>query len=208
MYPMGHDLRHGREREAVSCEGRYEDRKEVLCQNPSRRRVRAEFLSIGAAQTKVDLLGDPLPEGAIVRCGTVRFLPRFSAWAVAFSPDGKTVAVGNIPGSWPSECVELWNTATARRIAMLAAGSFNILALAWSPDGRKLAVGHDRRLEIFDAFKGTVLATLPQPKPSSHCNWSICWSSDGQQLASQSTDGEICVWNVVSASIAGRLIVA
>ena len=63
----------------------------------------------GAAQPKLDLLGDPLPEGAIARCGTVRFLPRNVAWAVSLSPDGKTVAVGNMPGSWPAECVELWD---------------------------------------------------------------------------------------------------
>ena len=154
------------------------------------------FAACGAAQSKLDLWGDPLPEGAIARCGTVRFLPRHVAWAVSLSPDGKTVAVGNMPGSWPAECVELWDSATARRIATLASGSSNILALAWAPDGRRLAVGHDYRVEIFAAFEGKLLATLPKPNPSSHCGWSIRWSSDGRRLAAHSSDGDICVWDV------------
>ena len=146
------------------------------------------------------------------RCGTVRFLPRFAAWAVAISPDGKTVAVGSIPGSCPDSCVELWDVATGQRTGTLAAGSQNILALAWAPDGRRLAVSHDERLEIFAAVEGKLLATLPQPKgalesllaframtgrsnagmprpkPARPVNWSIRWLASGERLAACSTN--------------------
>jgi WD40 repeat protein len=179
----------------------------------------------GAAQSKPDLLGDPLPEGAVARCGTVRFLPRFAAWAVAISPDGKTVAVGSTPGSCPDSCVELWDVATGQRTGTLAAGSQNILALAWAPDGRRLAVSHDERLEIFAAVEGKLLATLPQPKgafesllaframtgrsnagmprpkPARPVNWSIRWSASGERLAACSTNGNVCVWDVPSLKI-------
>jgi len=160
---------------------------------------------LGASQPKLDLYGDPLPEGAIARCGTVRFLLRFDTWSLALSPDGKTVAVGNMPGSWPSADVELWDANTVKRIVTLALGSVNTLALAWAPDGRRLAVSHDYRLEIFNAFQGKLLTKLPQLTPSSHCGSSIRWSADGKRLFSHSWNGELCVWDCHRQPSCGRL---
>src|SRR5204863_9367180 len=48
-----------------------------------------------AAKTpRLDVNGDPLPDGAIARLGTSRFQPPASPFvrAIALSPDGKTVA--------------------------------------------------------------------------------------------------------------------
>ncbi|MCR4415588.1 MAG: hypothetical protein NUV77_24515, partial [Thermoguttaceae bacterium] len=97
-----------------------------------------------------DRYGDPLPEGAVARCGTIRMLPRFGVWSVAISPDGKTVASASMPGSTPSEVVELWDAETGTRIAELLRGALNTIALSWSPDGTRLAVSHDNRVEILD----------------------------------------------------------
>ena len=155
----------------------------------------------GFAEPKRDLFGDPLPDGAIARCGTVRFLPDCETWAVALSPDGKTAAVGSMPGSVGENCVELWDVATATRIRTLLSGTNNIVDIRWSPDGRRLAVGHIRRLDVISPIDGKLIVTLPQQDHGHPCDRSIRWSSDGKRLAACHYEGQLCLWDTDSWSI-------
>ncbi len=65
----------------------------------------------------------PLPEGSPVQS------------AVAFSPDGRTLAAGDDTGH-----VDLWNVAKQQADRSLTEGS-PVNSVAFSPDGRTLAVG-------------------------------------------------------------------
>lgn len=59
-----------------------------------------------------------------------------SANSIAFSPDGRTLAVGN-----GDSTVGLWDVATRRSIAVLR-GHVGLTTVAFSPDGKILAVGN------------------------------------------------------------------
>src|SRR5688572_6558619 len=52
----------------------------------------------GNGPARTDLLGDPLPEGAIARIGTTRLRDNASTTVIAFSPDGGRLAYGNENG--------------------------------------------------------------------------------------------------------------
>jgi WD40 repeat protein len=69
------------------------------------------------AQSRVDALGDPLPEGAIARVGTTRMrhfsLPDklcFGLGCIAWSPDGKMIATTSFASGRVGVQACLWST--------------------------------------------------------------------------------------------------
>jgi sugar lactone lactonase YvrE/predicted Ser/Thr protein kinase len=72
-------------------------------------------------------------------------VPGAHANAVAFSPDGHTLACAS------GRAVLLWNTTTATPAARLDAGARTVEAVAFSPDGRTLATaGDDATVRLWD----------------------------------------------------------
>jgi WD40 repeat protein len=155
----------------------------------------------GTPESRTDCYGDPLPSGAVARLGTVRFLPRAGAWAVALSPDGRLVATGTFPGS-ESNAVELWDAESGAVVGTLADGTNNILSLAFSPDGRQLAVSHAGRVEVFDAAKRKSLGELEQVagRPAG-AYWLVRWSPDGNYLAAVCYSGRAAMWDASSRKL-------
>ena len=65
---------------------------------------------------------------------------------LAFSPDGKTLAVGSNQGS-----LKLWDVADAKEIAVLKGHDNGVSCLAFTPDGKTLASGgHDKPIRLWD----------------------------------------------------------
>ncbi len=114
--------------------------------------------------------------------------------AVAFSPDGKLLAVGGYKE------VRLIEPASGQVRATLAGHSELVRALAFTPDGQRLAAagGEPARageIKIWETATAKLLSTLHGHKD---CIYSIAISLDGKWLASSSYDKMIMVWNLES----------
>ncbi|MDJ0591211.1 MAG: NB-ARC domain-containing protein [Pleurocapsa sp. MO_226.B13] len=112
-----------------------------------------------------------------------------SILAVAFSPDGKFLAVGDTKGK-----VRLWQVTPSRSLLTFQGHSNWVLSVAWSPDGKLLASSsYDRSIRLWNPFTGQCVKTL-----TGHSNWvlSIAWSPDGQLLASGGDDQTVRLWDI------------
>jgi WD40 repeat protein len=91
---------------------------------------------------------------------------------VAWSPDGKTVAVGS---------AGLFDPDTGRPVRPLDAGE-GIFALAWSPDGQQVATAGIAGIRLHQPATGKRTYTLDTRDHNSQI-WSLAWSPDGGRLA-------------------------
>ena len=109
----------------------------------------AASVEAGEKSKRVDLLGDPLPPGAIARFGTVRFRHGGIIRALAYSSNGKLLASGGDDGT-----VRIWDTATGRAIHQFNHGSA-VRSLVFSPNNEFVASsGGDASIHLWDVAKG------------------------------------------------------
>lgn len=104
------------------------------------------------AETRTDLLGDPLPEGAVARIGSVRYrIGKVGPYAL--SPDGKTLAVEGPLG------VMLWDVETGKpqlRISLRGHSMCDIdrTPMGFTPDGKNLVWVYGDELRVCDVATG------------------------------------------------------
>jgi WD40 repeat protein len=134
---------------------------------------------------RTDRYGDPLPDAALVRLGTVRFRAGFLIYSLAVSGDGKRLVTG---AAGRAAC--LWDMATGQAIRELGRRS-HIMGVAFSPDGKRVALA-DNPVRLYDAASGAEIAQC-----KGHQNGVLCvaFSPDGKTLASGSHDQSIRLWD-------------
>jgi WD40 repeat protein/Tfp pilus assembly protein PilF len=106
---------------------------------------------------------------------------------VAFSPDGRLLAGGNLAGT-----VRIWEARYGRLRWSLAAHGGAARGVAFSPDGKLLAsAGDDSLVKLWEVAGGRLLRTFTGPK--GHLG-NVTISPDGQTLASGAKDGLVWLW--------------
>lgn len=158
---------------------------------------------------RTDCYGDPLPEHALARCGTVRWLPLGeSIGHMVFSPDGTLLATlsdyrfGDVrPG------VQVWQVETGKPIGPAAIAEREVTGVAWSSDSKRIAICDAASLgkatvEIWNVATGRKERTLTE---ESEPFWCVAWSPDGKHISAGQKEGRTFVWEAASGRLVYRL---
>ena len=134
----------------------------------------------------------------VVACG-----PPVSLSGLAFSPDGKTLAVGGY------QEVLLWDLANAKlakRIGVGQIGDF-VRGVAFRSSGQWLAVAEGTpygpgAVKVFDVASGQPVLAFQEPKDAV---FAVAFSPDGKLLAAGGADNVARVWDVDEKKLVGEL---
>src|SRR5262245_59265570 len=122
---------------------------------------------------RTDIYGDPLPQGAVARLGTIRFRHGKGIAALALSPDGKSITSAGGDGS-----IVVHDAATGAKLRSIS-GETTYVSAALTPDGRTLAtVVEGRRVSVRKTATGKRIAAFEVEK-AVH---TLAISSDGRTL--------------------------
>src|SRR5262249_29167397 len=134
-----------------------------------------------------DAHGDPLPEGALARLGTIRLRHdhRTTDLAMAFSPDTKTVVTAG------NGILKRWDVATGKLLGRFADRHW--FTVMYAPNGKWLASGGD----LIDASTGQLVRRLD--------GGALAFSPDGKLLAAHASDGAVTLWNTTTGEAMQKL---
>jgi WD40 repeat protein len=137
-----------------------------------------------AVALRVDLdslLDDPQGDNAIIQTLDD---PEVVNGQIAYSPDGSLLALARGIGATPTGTLEIWETATNRRVHNIVLEKQNAVnALAFSPDGQRIATGasYIPPITIWDVATGEQLQTVGGAKATTPST-RLAFTPDGTQL--------------------------
>ncbi|MDB6006592.1 MAG: putative protein containing caspase domain protein [Prosthecobacter sp.] len=116
--------------------------------------------------------------------------------SLAFSPDGKILAIGSGEPSRSGD-ITLWDMATGKLTTNYAERHLDsVFALDFSPDGKLLASGGaDKAVRITDLSTGKVVKVF---EGHTHHVLGLSWRADGRLLASSGGDNVVKVWDWIT----------
>jgi WD40 repeat protein len=152
-----------------------------------------------------DLYGDPLPDGAVARLGTVRLRPGNEVFSVIFTPDGKSLI---FPDSGSASdagrfFIGIYDPATGARVRGFSGHRLGSEVLALSPDGKTLAgIGGAHSVCLWDMAGGRLLHEFGASKGNLV---GLAFSPDGKTLATIGCGTGIQLWDTATGKRARRL---
>lgn len=125
----------------------------------------------------------------------LRTLPgHLEVQTVAFSPDGKLLASGDL------RAVQLWEVEAGTLVRTLEVPR-GVYEVAFSPDGKLLAAAlgpPDNAVRIWEVSSGQLVRVL---QDHTSFVYAVAFSSDGRLLASASDDTTVRLWDVASGEL-------
>jgi WD40 repeat protein/tRNA A-37 threonylcarbamoyl transferase component Bud32 len=117
--------------------------------------------------------------------------------AVAFSPDGRTLATSGL-----GQPVHVWDVESGKLLHKLEQGGAGVMTLEFSPDGSLLAVsGFEPVASLWDVASGTQIGpSLKAGQRRTH----VALSPDGRRLLQTHGNGQAALWDIDPASWADR----
>lgn len=137
----------------------------------------------------------PLPDGFL--------WPADVGQGLVLSPDGKLVAVVAADG-----VIDVWDTATAKRVARLNLGEKIAAPVSFSPDNRVLAIGRsialtgsepEQQQGVIQLWELASRSVRREFRGHAGGVTALAFSPDGRYLASGSADSTIIVWDASNA---------
>ena len=153
---------------------------------------------------KTDRYGDPLPAGAVMRLGTVRFRQAQSIRNIVYSPDGRLVVTGS-----GQHVLLLCDAQDGKMLRQLDLPSEDVRAFAFSPDGTTIAAVGFRldpmrnvvvnELTIIEVATGRIVRRSAWDDQESVEN--VAYAAGGKTVATVSLDGTLRLWDAAAANL-------
>jgi RNA polymerase sigma factor (sigma-70 family) len=146
-------------------------------------------------QIRTDELGDPLPDGALRRLGTLHFRYGWGMNSLIPTPDGKTLISNEATGT-----VSVWELATGKLLRQFPGTLHGQRYIALSPDGKLVAVGYSKAIILWDLASGKEVRQLAHRDATG-----VAFSPDGKILAAAGKADDIHLWDLSTGEKIAKL---
>ena len=110
-------------------------------------------------------------------------------FAVAFSPDGKTVLTGCM-----DDTARMWNATTGQQIGAPLTHRGSVMAVAFSPDGKMVLTGSlDQTARLWDRTTGRPIGGAMQHQGPV---MAVAFRPDGKSVLTASGDNTVRLWPI------------